>query len=101
VFVPKSLTLETRAAVAIFLASGHAANGAKRPGNAPIAARFGLGIGLSYALGTPSYEDGPSDDPARRYKLQNFNNYELAFSHSSPLGDVRRNRSAASGIEFF
>jgi hypothetical protein len=31
---------------------------------------FGSGIGLSYALGTPSYEDGPKDDPARRYRLQ-------------------------------
>jgi hypothetical protein len=31
---------------------------------------FGSGIGLSYALGTPAYEDGPKDDPARRYRLQ-------------------------------
>jgi hypothetical protein len=31
---------------------------------------FGVGTGLSYALGTPSYEDGPVNDPARRYRLQ-------------------------------
>lgn len=31
---------------------------------------FGSGIGLSYALGTPSYEDGSKADPARRYRLQ-------------------------------
>jgi hypothetical protein len=28
------------------------------------------GVGLSYALGTPSYEDGPLNDPGRRYRLQ-------------------------------
>lgn len=31
---------------------------------------FGAGAGLSYALGYPSYEDGPENDPARRYRLQ-------------------------------
>ena len=31
---------------------------------------FATGVGLSYALGTPSYEDGPLNDPARRYRLQ-------------------------------
>lgn len=30
----------------------------------------GGGIGLSHAFGTPSYEDGPRDDPARRYHTQ-------------------------------
>jgi hypothetical protein len=36
----------------------------------PLGVNFGTGAGLSYALGTPSYEDGPKDDPARRYPLQ-------------------------------
>ncbi len=31
---------------------------------------FGSGIGLSYALGNPSYEDGAKEDPNRRYRLQ-------------------------------
>ena len=35
-----------------------------------IGVNFGSGIGLSYALGTPSYEDGPKADPSRRYRLQ-------------------------------
>ena len=28
------------------------------------------GAGLSHAFGTPSYEDGPADDPSRRYPTQ-------------------------------
>jgi hypothetical protein len=28
------------------------------------------GLGLSHALGMPSYEDGARDDPSRRYRLQ-------------------------------
>ena len=28
------------------------------------------GAGLSHAFGTPSYEDGPADDPGRRYPTQ-------------------------------
>lgn len=43
----------------------------------PVQLRAGAGIGLSYAWGTPSYEDGPPGDPGRRYKLQNFDAYEL------------------------
>ncbi len=46
----------------------------------PITARPGVGIGLSYAFGTPSYEDGPIDDPERRYKFQSFQAYEIEWS---------------------
>ncbi|HEU0200869.1 MAG TPA: hypothetical protein VFR86_10590 [Burkholderiaceae bacterium] len=46
---------------------------------AGITLRFAVGFGLSYALGTPSYEDGPKDDPQRRYRLQNFNTYEFEW----------------------
>ncbi|MDH4189218.1 MAG: hypothetical protein OEW21_03295 [Betaproteobacteria bacterium] len=42
--------------------------------------RFGFGIGASYALGTPRYEDGPRFAPARRYRLQQYNAYELDWS---------------------
>lgn len=42
--------------------------------------RLGVGLGLSYAIGTPSYEDGPKDDPEKRYRFQNFNSYELEWS---------------------
>jgi len=28
------------------------------------------GLGLSHTFGTPSYEDGPKDDPSRRYRTQ-------------------------------
>lgn len=44
---------------------------------------LGFSIGLSLALGTPTYEDGPDDDPARRYRLQLYNAYEVALA---PMG---------------
>ncbi|GAC1356527.1 MAG: hypothetical protein NVSMB34_10750 [Variovorax sp.] len=43
----------------------------------PVRLRAGAGIGLSYAFGRPSYEDGPDGDPTRRYRFQNFNAIEL------------------------
>lgn len=47
--------------------------------------RFGAAMGLSYALGEPSYEDGPKANPEKRYRFQNFNSYELIFS---PVGET-------------
>jgi len=35
-----------------------------------VGVNFMAGAGLSYALGTPTYEDGTTDDPERRYRLQ-------------------------------
>jgi hypothetical protein len=46
----------------------------------PLAIRPGVGLGFSYALGTPSYEDGPKDNEEKRYRFQNFNTYELEWS---------------------
>lgn len=37
---------------------------------AGVGVNFGAGAGLSYAVGFPGYEDGPLDDPGRRYRLQ-------------------------------
>lgn len=51
-----------------------------------VAVRFRFGIGLSYAHGTPTYEDGPEGDPDRRYRLLNFNAYELEWFHPSRSG---------------
>ncbi len=45
----------------------------------PLRLRFGFSVGLSYAFGTPSYEDGPKDDPEKRYRFQNYNAYELEW----------------------
>lgn len=42
--------------------------------------RPSAGIGLSYAIGNPAYEDGPRFDPEKRYHLLNFNIYELEWS---------------------
>ncbi len=36
----------------------------------PLAVNAATGVGLSHAFGTPSYEDGPFDNPTRRYKTQ-------------------------------
>ena len=40
---------------------------------------FMAGGGLSYALGTPSYEDGSRLDPGRRYRLQFLGLFELEW----------------------
>lgn len=40
---------------------------------------FGAGAGLSYALGNPSYEDGPDNDPGRRYRMQLLALFELEW----------------------
>lgn len=40
---------------------------------------FMAGGGLSYALGTPSYEDGPALDPGKRYRLQFLALFELEW----------------------
>lgn len=45
----------------------------------PVRVRFGMSVGLSYAFGNPSYEDGPKDDPEERYRFQNYNAYELEW----------------------
>lgn len=42
--------------------------------------RPSVGIGLSYAIGNPAYEDGPRFNPEKRYHLLNFNIYELEWS---------------------
>ncbi|HEX7036739.1 MAG TPA: hypothetical protein VF210_13250 [Pseudomonadales bacterium] len=48
----------------------------------PVCVRFGFSLGVSYAFGTPSYEDGPVDDPEERYRFQNYNAYELEWGLS-------------------
>ncbi len=68
----------------------------------PVRLRAGAGIGFSYAWGRPSYEDGPLDEPDRRYKLQNFDAYELetgiaAWPRLAFVGRVHH-RSGAYGL---
>jgi hypothetical protein len=46
-----------------------------------LALQANFAIGLSWAMGTPSYEDGSLADPERRYRLQNYNAYEIAWWH--------------------
>lgn len=48
-----------------------------RLGLAFLDVRLGIGMGLSYALGRPSYEDGPKNDPDKRYRFQYYGSYEL------------------------
>lgn len=44
---------------------------------------FGAGAGLSYALGFPGYEDGPVNDPGRRYHLQLLALFDLEWRIAS------------------
>ncbi|MEC7119433.1 MAG: hypothetical protein VXW65_05990 [Pseudomonadota bacterium] len=64
--------------------------------------RIGAGLGLSYAFGTPSYEDGPKDNPTKRYRFQNYNAYELETSlaayPSAALALRVHHRSGAYGL---
>lgn len=45
----------------------------------PLGLNFGAGAGLSYALGNPSYDDGSTLDPGRRYRLQLLGLFELEW----------------------
>ena len=45
----------------------------------PLTLRAGFSIGASYAFGTPSYEDGSTNNPDKRYRFQNYNAYELEW----------------------
>lgn len=48
---------------------------------------FAGGMGLSYALGTPSYEDGSADNPQKRYRLQMLLLFEFEW-HVQGLDDL-------------
>lgn len=45
----------------------------------PVGVNLAAGSGLSYAMGTPSYEDGARDNPDRRYRLQLLVVFELEW----------------------
>jgi hypothetical protein len=45
----------------------------------PVGVDFMAGAGASYALGRPTYEDGPVDNPSRRYRLQFLALFELQW----------------------
>ena len=49
----------------------------------PVLVRFGAGMGVSYSFGRPSYEDGPSLDPDRRFKFQSYDAFELEMAMTS------------------
>jgi hypothetical protein len=68
----------------------------------PVDMTFSGSWGLSYALGRPSYEDGPQVDPDRRYRFQSYSAYELdfqaaAFPAWSVVGRVHH-RSGVYGV---
>jgi hypothetical protein len=46
----------------------------------PVRVNFGAGGGLSHAFGKPTYEDGPADNPQRRYRTQFSGFMELEWS---------------------
>jgi hypothetical protein len=45
----------------------------------PLGVNLAAGTGLSYAIGKPTYEDGPKDDLERRYRLQLLLLFELEW----------------------
>lgn len=68
----------------------------------PIALNVGAGIGLSHAFGMPSYEDGPRDNPARRYRTQLLllvdTEWKLANARNWSLLMRVHHRSGAYGL---
>jgi hypothetical protein len=44
---------------------------------------FAAGAGLSHAFGTPTYEDGPVNDPSRRYRTQFLMLFEFEWGLAS------------------
>lgn len=63
---------------------------------------FGAGVGLSYALGTPSYDDGAKNDRARRHHMQllalfDFEWHLAGFDNLSVITRVHH-RSGAYGL---
>jgi hypothetical protein len=68
----------------------------------PLAVNAGAGVGLSRAFGTPTYEDGPFDNPTRRYKTQLLFLFEAEWKlrYWEQLSIVTRvhHRSGAYGL---
>jgi hypothetical protein len=67
-----------------------------------ISVQFSFGYGLSYAIGRPTYEDGPVDDRDARYRFQSYGAYELEWGYSADprFGLVTRihHRSGTYGL---
>jgi hypothetical protein len=68
----------------------------------PLAVNAAAGVGLSHAFGRPSYEDGPFDNPSRRYKTQLLILFEAEWKlrYWEQLSIVTRvhHRSGAYGL---
>jgi hypothetical protein len=68
----------------------------------PLAVNAAAGVGLSHAFGTPTYEDGPFDNPTRRYKTQLLILFEAEWKlrYWEQLSIVTRvhHRSGAYGL---
>lgn len=45
----------------------------------PVGVSAAVGMGLSHAFGTPSYEDGPIGNPGRRYRTQLLFTFDLEW----------------------
>ncbi|MEO6172018.1 MAG: hypothetical protein ABIP02_02770 [Arenimonas sp.] len=68
----------------------------------PLAVNFGSGVGLSHAFGTTSYEDGPINNPDKRYATQLLVLFDLEWKirKIEKLSIVTRvhHRSGAYGL---
>lgn len=45
----------------------------------PVGVAAAVGMGLSHAFGNPAYEDGPKNDPQRRYRTQLLFTFDLEW----------------------
>lgn len=60
--------------------------------------RLGVSLGLSYIHGEPIFEDGTKDDPDKKYRLLNYNAYEISFLDQKEINSFYLRVHHRSGI---
>lgn len=63
--------------------------------------RLGVSVGLSYVYGEPTFEDGTKNEPNKKYRLLNYNAYEISLLDDNEQSSIFlriHHRSGAYGL---
>ena len=60
--------------------------------------RLGFSLGLSYVHGTPIFEDGTKEEPGKKYRLLNYNAYEVTLLDTEDKDSVFLRLHHRSGV---
>jgi hypothetical protein len=60
--------------------------------------RLGFSLGLSYVHGTPIFEDGTKEEPGKKYRLLNYNAYEVSLLDTEDKDSVFLRLHHRSGV---